>query len=74
MIYSIYKSEGAKQIEHRGTTEASKQWGYTKATISKWCRDRLIRDVEQDIKGSPWRIPVNATCPKKYKVRSLKNG
>lgn len=54
-------------MEYMGTTEASKQWGYTKATISKWCRDGLIKDAEQDKKGSPWRIPINATCPKKIK-------
>lgn len=56
-------------MEFMGTKEAQDRWGYTKATISKWCRDGLIEGAEQDKKGSPWRIPINASCPKKIKVK-----
>lgn len=50
-----------------GTREASEKWGYTQATISKWCKQGLISGVTQDKAGSPWHIPKNAECPKKIK-------
>lgn len=50
-----------------GTKTASEKWGYTQATISKWCRNGDIKDAEQDSKGSAWRIPINAKCPKPIK-------
>ena len=43
--------------ETMGTAEASKQWGYTQATIRKWCIEGRIKDASQDKKGSPWHIP-----------------
>ena len=52
-----------------GTKEASELWGYSQSTISKWCREGLIKGVNQDSKGSPWHIPKNAECPKKTKNR-----
>ena len=52
-----------------GTAEASKQWGYTQATIRKWCIEGRIKDASQDKKGSPWHIPKDATCPKPVKAR-----
>ena len=51
-------------MEYMGTKEAAEKWGYTQATISNWCRQGIIDNAEQDSKGSPWRIPVNAECPK----------
>lgn len=50
-----------------GTKEASELWGYTPATIQKWCRQGLIRGATQDAPGSPWHIPKTASCPKKIK-------
>ncbi len=50
-----------------GTKEAAKLWGYTPATIRKWCQQGLIKDATQDGKGSPWHIPKDAKCPKKEK-------
>lgn len=50
-----------------GTKEASELWGYTPATISKWCRLKLIPNVTQDAPGSPWHIPKDAVCPKPIK-------
>ena len=46
-----------------GTKEASKKWGVQQSTVSKWCREGKIIGAEQDSKGSPWRIPVDAKCP-----------
>lgn len=56
-----------EQLEYMGTKEAAEKWGYTQATISSWCRQGIIDNAEQDSKGSPWRIPANAKCPKQEK-------
>lgn len=50
-----------------GTKEAAEKWGYSQVTIANWCRKGLIAGAEHDGKGSPWRIPENAQCPKKIK-------
>ena len=55
--------------ETMGTSEASERWGYTQATIRKWCMYGLIKDASQDKKGSPWHIPKNAECPKPIKKK-----
>ena len=56
-------------MEFMGTKLASEKWGYKQSTISGWCRDGLIQGAEQDDKGRPWRIPVNAECPVKTNKR-----
>jgi hypothetical protein len=56
-------------MEFMGTKEASEKWGYTQATISSWCRQGIIYKAEHDSKGSPWRIPINAKCPKPLKEK-----
>ncbi len=52
-----------------GTKEAAELWGYSPKTISKWCREGLIQDANQDKEGSPWHIPKSAKCPKKIKKK-----
>ena len=52
-----------------GTKEASEKWGYTQATISKWCKLGLVKKATQDKTGSPWHIPRDAECPRKIKVK-----
>lgn len=54
-------------MEFMGTKQASEKWGYKQATIRQWCFDGLIPNAEQDKKGSPWRIPINAQCPRPIK-------
>lgn len=49
--------------EYMGTKEASEKWGITANTISRWCREGKIKKAEHDAKGSPWRIPSDATPP-----------
>lgn len=56
-----------------GTKEASERWGYTQATIRKWCSMGLIENATQDKKGSPWHIPFDAKCPKKIKTKTNQN-
>ncbi len=59
--------------EYVGTKVKAEEWGVTIGTVSKWCREGLIHGVEQDAKGSPWRIPSDAVCPKTTaKQKSLK--
>ena len=50
-----------------GTKKAAELWGYTQATVTKWCRDGLIPGATQDKPGSTWHIPIDAKCPKKIK-------
>lgn len=56
-----------------GTLYFSKKWGYTQATIQKWCRDGLIKNATHDKPGSPWHIPKETQCPKKIKVKENDN-
>ena len=32
--------------------------GVSQSTISRYCRESIIKNAEQDAPGSPWRIPV----------------
>jgi len=57
-------------MEYMGTPAAAEKWGYNKSAVSKWCREGLIEGAEQDSTGRPWRIPINAECPKKTKTTS----
>ncbi len=52
-----------------GTKEAAEKWGVTQSSVSKWCREGLIPNVNQDKKGSPWHIPKDAICPMTIKKR-----
>lgn len=49
-----------------GTKEASNLWGVSQNTITRWCREKKIKGVEQDDVYSPWRIPRNAIPPKNH--------
>lgn len=52
-------------MEYMGTKEAADIWGYSQATIAKWCREGKIQlEVKPKKKGGQWQIPVNAKCPK----------
>lgn len=49
--------------EYMGTKEAAKKWGVTQDLVARWCRAGKIDGAEQDAKGSPWRLPADATKP-----------
>ncbi|MEE6159240.1 helix-turn-helix domain-containing protein [Olsenella sp. YH-ols2221] len=49
--------------EYVGSKLKSEEWGVDQSKISKWCREGKIPGANQDKKGSPWRIPVNAKKP-----------
>lgn len=61
----ICMKERENSVLFMGTKEASEKWGVSQATISRWCREGKIEGAEQDAKGSPWRIPVDAVPPKR---------
>lgn len=50
-------------IEYMGTSKAAELWKCKQATVSKLCREGKITGAEQDEKGKPWRIPVDAANP-----------
>lgn len=57
---------------YMGTKEASQRWDVLPETVSKWCREGKIPGVEQDGKGSPWRIPYDAQRPNTKKAGKKK--
>lgn len=48
-----------------GTKALAEIWGCKPSQIAQWCREGEIPGAEQDRKGSPWRIPVDALKPEK---------
>lgn len=47
-------------MQFLGTKEASEKLGVKQSTVTRWCRERKIKGAEQDVSGSPWRIPVSS--------------
>ena len=43
-----------------GTKEAAERLGVSQATVSMYCRKGILKNAEQDRKGSPWHIPENS--------------
>ena len=41
----------------------AEKWNCRQSQISKWCREGKIQGAQQDKKGSPWRIPIDAQKP-----------
>ena len=56
-------------VDYVGTGVMSELWNCTQAQIAKWCREGKISGAEQDKKGSPWRIPVDALRPENKKEK-----
>ena len=52
-------------VDFIGTKAMAEIWGCNQSQITKWCREGKISGAEQDKKGSPWRIPVDALKPEK---------
>ncbi len=48
--------------------EVAEKWGYSEATIRKWCQQGLIKViVGAEKKSGRWQIPADAKCPKSIK-------
>lgn len=53
------------------TKEAAEKWGYSEATIRKWCQMGLFTVTHQaEKKSGRWQIPATAQCPKKVKKKN----
>jgi len=63
-VYYTKEREGRK-MEYMGTAAAAEKWSCKQSDVSKWCREELIDGAEHDSTGRPWRIPINAECPRK---------
>lgn len=62
----INKIKGEKDMgDFIGTKALAEIWGCKPSQIAQWCREGEIPGAEQDRKGSPWRIPVDALKPEK---------
>ena len=60
-------------MEYMTVKDASEKWGYSEATIQKWCRKGdIIVEYKAEKKGGRWRIPADAVCPKPVKSRDGK--
>lgn len=49
--------------EYMGSSKAAELWGCSQSTVAKFCREGKIAGAEQDVKGRPWRIPVDTPNP-----------
>ena len=59
--------KGSVIMADMGTKQAAEMWGVKQSTVSRWCRNNMIKGATQDKKNSPWHIPVNAIPPTKKK-------
>lgn len=58
-------------MEYMSTKEAAEKWGYSEGTIRKWCKNEKIQLIVKPEKVSGrWRIPKDAECPRKIKIKS----
>ena len=57
-------------MDYITTKEASERWGYSEATIRRWCKEGSLSVVCKAEKVSGrWNIPATAKCPKSIKIR-----
>ena len=56
-------------MKYLSVKEVATKWGYSEATVRKWCKDGLIKvTFGAEKKNGRWQIPFDAQCPKKIKV------
>lgn len=59
-------------MQYLTVEEVAYNWGYSTATIQRWCREGLIKvTVGAEKKSGRWQIPADAQCPKKIKTKKL---
>lgn len=57
-------------MEYITVKEASEKWGYSEATIQKWCRDGVLSiECKAEKKSGRWQIPAIIKCPKQIKSK-----
>ena len=59
---------GGDMMKYLTVKEVAEKWGYSEATIRKWCQQGLIKViVGAEKKSGRWQIPADAKCPKSIK-------
>lgn len=48
-----------------GVPEFAKKYHLDDEKVRRWCRSGKLLGAEQDGKGKPWRIPIDAVPPQK---------
>ena len=57
---------GGDHVHYMSVKEVAEKWGYSEATIRKWCREGVIKiTIGAEKKNGRWQIPADAKCPKK---------
>ena len=60
---------GGVTMKYLSVKEVATKWGYSEATVRKWCKDGLIKvTFGAEKKNGHWQIPFDAQCPKKIKA------
>ncbi len=55
-------------MEYISVKEAAEKWGYSEATVRKWCKSGTVCVIVGAKKESGhWLVPALAECPKKCK-------
>lgn len=71
LCYNLYiHSERRKQMDYMTVKEAAEKWGYSEATVRKWCREEKLFVICKAIKKSGrWQIPKSTVCPMPFKSK-----
>lgn len=56
-------------MKYLSVKETAAIWGYSEATIRKWCKLGMIAvTIGAEKKNGRWQIPADAQCPQKIKT------
>lgn len=66
------KQEGMMEVEYVGAKVIAELWGWKQSKVTAYCRAGKIYGAEQDKKGCPWRIPIDALKPDEKEGRKAK--
>ena len=67
--YRLMLFFGGVTMKYLSVKEVAAKWGYSEATVRKWCKDGLIKvTFGAEKKNGHWQIPIDAQCPKKTKI------
>ncbi|MEE0401450.1 MAG: hypothetical protein UDN39_05845 [Christensenellales bacterium] len=60
------------EVEYVGAKVIAELWGWKQSKVTAYCRAGKIYGTEQDKKGCPWRIPIDALKPDEKEGRKAK--
>lgn len=59
-------------MKYLSVKEVASMWGYSEATIRKWCKQGIIKVAyAAEKRNGRWQIPADAQCPKKIKNKTI---